>query len=51
MCGVGKPQIPEECVICGIETEYDRFDHIDNREHYAIGVGQLCKKCWDETTE
>ena len=30
MCGVGKPLTPEECVICGIETEYDIFDHIDN---------------------
>tara|TARA_R110000823_G_scaffold315010_1_gene445298 strand:- start:758 stop:913 length:156 start_codon:yes stop_codon:yes gene_type:complete len=51
MCGIDTKIIPEDCVICSIETEYDRYDHIEKRKHYVVGVGQLCKKCWDETSE
>tara|TARA_R100000008_G_C3578699_1_gene166962 strand:+ start:1407 stop:1565 length:159 start_codon:yes stop_codon:yes gene_type:complete len=49
MCGVGEILISEECVLCGIETKYDNFDHIDDREHYVEGAGQLCEKCWKKT--
>jgi hypothetical protein len=49
MCGVNEPPTAEECVICGIETKYDGYDNINNREHYVEGAGQLCEKCWIKT--
>jgi len=34
------------CVVCGKETEYTKDTHIDLREHYVEGAGQLCKECY-----
>jgi hypothetical protein len=35
----------ELCVICGAETPYKFYDHIDYRFNYVEGAGQLCDKC------
>ena len=40
--------IKDHCVICGVETPYDRKTHIDMRLGYIEGAGQLCAKCWNE---
>lgn len=37
----------ELCVSCWIDTKVLRNLHVDFREHYVEGVGQLCKECWD----
>ena len=39
----------DKCVSCGVETQYDAFDHIDLRYFYIEGCGQLCPKCFDDT--
>lgn len=39
----------ELCVLCGAETPYNINDHIDMRQHYIEGAGQLCAKCYDVT--
>lgn len=39
----------EKCVICGKETPYKISDHIDMRENYVEGAGQLCSECFEET--
>ena len=39
----------DKCVSCTKETKYDRITHIQYRDHYVEGSGQLCKKCWGET--
>lgn len=39
----------EGCVSCGTDTPYKKNTHIDLREHYVEGAGQLCKDCWDRT--
>ena len=39
----------EKCVMCEKETPYKVNTHIDLREHYVEGGGQLCKECWDKT--
>jgi|8_EtaG_2_1085327.scaffolds.fasta_scaffold04527_5 hypothetical protein len=41
----------EKCVICGDETRYDDFDHIDHRNFYVEGAGQLCPTCHNATYE
>lgn len=38
----------DNCVLCDIETPYKITDHIDMRQHYVEGAGQLCKECWDK---
>ena len=38
----------DKCVYCGCETKYKMETHIDLREHYVEGAGQLCKECWDK---
>jgi len=35
----------ELCVSCGIETQYDRRENINNRSNYIRGMGQLCYIC------
>lgn len=40
----------DKCIMCAAETLYDETTHIDMRHGYVEGCGQLCKKCWDETT-
>lgn len=37
----------EKCVICNIETDVPVNQHIDFRENYIEGGGQLCKKCFN----
>jgi len=39
----------DKCVLCHKETPYDKNTHIDLREHYVEGLGQLCKECWYKT--
>lgn len=36
----------EHCVSCGIETAYEVSTHIDMRNGYIEGVGQLCSSCY-----
>ena len=35
----------DKCVMCGAKTEYTKDTHIDEREYYVEGVGQMCKQC------
>lgn len=39
------PNEVETCVYCKKETEYKKGDHIDFRENYIEGAGQLCPEC------
>jgi len=36
------------CVLCGEETTIDSDTHIDARDFYVEGVGQLCWNCWNK---
>jgi hypothetical protein len=36
----------ETCVLCGVETPYKFYEHIDMRHCYIEGCGQLCEKCY-----
>ena len=36
----------DTCVICGQETAYDFETHIDLRNGYLEGLGQLCTSCF-----
>ena len=38
----------DKCVWCKKETQYDEFDHIDFRNFYIEGAGQLCPECYNE---
>jgi hypothetical protein len=38
----------DKCVSCGVETLYDKTDHVDFRLGYVEGAGQLCLDCYDE---
>ena len=38
----------EYCISCKAETKYFKDTHIDLREHYIEGAGQLCKTCFDK---
>lgn len=35
------------CVLCGKETKYYKDTHVDLRENYVDGAGQLCGNCSD----
>ena len=37
----------DKCNCCGVETPYDKDDHIDTRIGYIEGAGQLCLDCYD----
>lgn len=37
----------DTCVMCGVETPYEFETHIDLRNGYIEGLGQLCKKCYN----
>ena len=39
------------CVLCGKETEYDRDMHINLREGYVEGSGQVCRECLTKQQE
>ena len=36
----------EKCVLCGDETNVRVDTHIDAREYYVEGAGELCPKCY-----
>lgn len=38
----------DECTSCGKETIYPKDLHIDFREYYIEGSGQLCKECYEK---
>ena len=38
-------------MICGDKTRYNDFDHIDQRNFYIEGAGQLCPTCYNATYE
>ena len=38
----------DKCVSCGVETSYDKTDHVDFRLGYVEGAGQLCLDCYSE---
>ena len=40
----------DHCVLCGVETIYKRSTHIDFRNHYIEGAGQLCQSCYNRGT-
>lgn len=39
----------ETCVLCGKKTNVKRTTHIDLRDCYVEGCGQLCYDCWRDT--
>lgn len=41
----------DNCVICGVETPYDRSTHVNMRVGYIEGAGQLCTSCFNDTDE
>ena len=38
----------DKCVSCGVDTIYDKEEHIDFRIGYIEGAGQLCLECYDK---
>lgn len=38
----------DKCVLCNVETLYDKTDHIDTRYGYQECIGQLCINCYAE---
>lgn len=36
----------DKCVFCGVDTVYNKSDHVDTRMYYVEGAGQLCRKCF-----
>lgn len=38
----------EICVLCGAETPYKFYEHVDMRNGYIDGCGQLCEKCYNK---
>ncbi len=41
----------ERCVLCGEATGVLQSCPVDHRENYIIGVGQLCRSCWNEVAD
>lgn len=41
----------DNCVSCGIETPYNVSTHVDLRQNYVEGAGQLCQTCNDKIYE
>ena len=39
----------ELCVVCNKETKVPRELHIDFRNHYVEGAGQLCFECYTKS--
>lgn len=40
------PDVYDKCVQCSKPTKYKQTTHIDKREHYIEGAGQLCPDCY-----
>lgn len=38
--------LKDNCVLCGESTPYQKSTHIDFRDYYVEGSGQLCKTCY-----
>ena len=43
-----KERMKDKCVKCGYETLYDIETHIDERQYYVEGGGQLCERCYKD---
>jgi rRNA maturation protein Nop10 len=41
----------EDCIMCGKKTTVSKTTHIDFRDGYIEGAGQLCIKCWNKDEE
>lgn len=41
----------DNCILCGVETEYTKNTHIDYRYGYIEGAGQLCKVCFNNAND
>ena len=41
-------RVKDKCVTCGIESIYNKKEHIKFRIGYIVGVGQLCFDCLGE---
>lgn len=46
--GVDKDTEYEKCVCCGKKTAVLCSTHIDLRDNYIVGAGQLCRACYSE---
>ena len=38
----------ERCIMCGKLTNVRKDTHIDFRDHYVLGSGQMCYSCYSE---
>jgi hypothetical protein len=38
----------DKCVSCQKETRYEKHTHINSRQYYIEGSGQLCPNCYEE---
>jgi DNA-directed RNA polymerase subunit RPC12/RpoP len=45
---IGEVKMKDKCVSCGVETLYDKTDHVDFRLGYVEGAGQLCLDCYEK---
>jgi len=41
----------EDCIMCGKKTTVAKTTHIDFRDGYIEGAGQLCPNCYSRGTE
>jgi hypothetical protein len=40
------PEDSEICVCCGKDANVSKFTHVDLRDNYVDGAGQLCEECF-----
>lgn len=40
----------EYCILCHAATQYSIDTPINERNYYIEGVGQLCRKCYEENS-
>jgi len=38
----------DKCVLCNADTPYTEHTHIDYRNFYVEGAGELCVECYDK---
>ena len=41
----------EDCIMCGKKTTVSKTTHIDFRDGYIEGAGQLCYRCYNKGTD
>ena len=41
----------EKCVLCRRVVSIDKNTHIDLRDNYIEGIGQLCRDCYHKVEE